>query len=102
MEDFPAGPPAIAGDRTPGRSLMPRAAEPVSHNEGHTLSLQLEGALTQQRRPNTAKKKQFINLKNFIGKGTGMAKTNLEKSKVEGPMPQKAPGECGSVEEINT
>ena len=61
MEDFPAGPPAIAGDRTPGRSLMPRAAEPVSHNEGHTLSLQLEGALTQQRRPNTAKKKQFIN-----------------------------------------
>lgn len=30
-----------------------------------------------------------------------MAKTNLEKSKVEGPMPQKAPGE-GSGEEINT
>lgn len=49
----------------PRKILMPRAAEPVSHNEGHTLSLQLEGALTQQRRPNTAEKKQFINLKIF-------------------------------------
>lgn len=34
MEDFPGGQPAIAGDGTPGGSLMPRAAEPVSHNEG--------------------------------------------------------------------
>ena len=34
MEDFPGGQPAIAGDGTPGRSLMRRAAEPVSHNEG--------------------------------------------------------------------
>ena len=93
MEDFPTGPP-MAGDRTPGGSLMPRAAEPVSHSEGTPL--------TQQRRPNTAKKKQFINLKKFIRKGTGMAKTNLEKSKVEGPMPQKATGECGTGEEINT
>lgn len=64
--------------------------------------MQLEEALTQQRRPNIAKKKQFINLKNVIGKGTGMAKTNLEKSKDEGPMPQKATGECGTGEGINT